>query len=69
MMFIFKKYSMNKPADEYFLNKPEPQQGCLLALRDIVLALDSNIELTMKYGMPCFCYHTKPLCYLWIQFI
>lgn len=49
----------------YYLNKPEPNKSCLLALRNIILDQDTNIIETLKYGMPCFCYKKKMFCYLW----
>lgn len=56
------------PADStFYFDKPEPQKGCLLAMRDIVLGMDVNISETTKYGMPCFCYKEKMFCYLWMD--
>ena len=49
----------------YYLNKTEPNKGCLLALRSIILDQDTNITETQKWGMPCFCYKKKMFCYLW----
>ena len=49
----------------YYLNKEEPNKSCLLALRSIILAQDTNITETQKWGMPCFCYKKKMFCYLW----
>lgn len=49
----------------YYLNKKEPNKSCLLALRSIILAQDTNITETRKWGMPCFCYKNKMFCYLW----
>jgi hypothetical protein len=49
----------------FYLNKTEPNKSCLLALRSIILAHDVNLSETTKYGMPCFCYKAKALCYLW----
>ena len=49
----------------YYLEKEEPQKGCLLALRNIILKQDKEITETVKYGMPCFCYKKKMFCYLW----
>lgn len=46
---------------------PEPQQGCLYALRSIILQQDTDIAETIKYGMPCFCLKKKPFCYLWMD--
>lgn len=51
----------------FYLNKEEPNKSCLLALREIILAEDSNVNETTKYGMPCFCYKKKMFCYLWID--
>ena len=56
---------MTKEIDKYYLNQSEPNKGCLLALRSIILKQDSNITETLKYGMPCFCYKKKMFCYLW----
>jgi Domain of unknown function (DU1801) len=49
----------------FYLNTSEPNKSCLLALRSIILAQDSNLSETQKYGMPCFCYKKKMFCYLW----
>ncbi len=51
--------------DAFYLNKEEPNKGCLLALRTIILGQDALITETVKYGMPCFCYKNKMFCYLW----
>lgn len=51
--------------DAYYLSQAEPNQGCLLTLRRIILGADPGITETRKYGMPCFCLGKKPLCYLW----
>lgn len=51
--------------DNYYLNKKEPNQSCLLALRSIILNQDKFITETQKYGMPCFCYNKTVFCYLW----
>lgn len=53
--------------DEFFLNKPEPQKGCLLFLREQILALDPAVTETKKYGMPFYEYKNKRFCYLWLQ--
>jgi hypothetical protein len=50
---------------QYYLDKEEPAQSCLLALRSIILRQDTHIVETRKYGMPCFCYKHKMFCYLW----
>lgn len=51
--------------NNFYLNQPEPNRSCLLALRHIILEQDSEVKETMKYGMPCFCYREKIFCYLW----
>lgn len=49
----------------YYLEMPEPQKGCLLALRSIILEQDGDITETVKYTMPCFCCKGKMFCFLW----
>ncbi|WP_291865557.1 DUF1801 domain-containing protein [Maribacter sp.] len=56
--------SQNEP---FYFNKEEPNKGCLLTLRDIILKQDENITETKKYGMPCFCYKKKAFVYLWVD--
>lgn len=56
---------MIEQLQNFYLNKAEPNKSCLLALRNIILEQDANISETQKYGMPCFCYKKKILCYLW----
>ncbi len=56
---------MLRETDRYYLSRDEPVRGCLLALRDIILARDPGITETQKWGMPCFCYRAKIICYLW----
>ncbi len=56
---------MTEQLHNYYLAKKEPNKSCLLALRDIILNQDTNITETQKYGMPCFCYKKKIICYLW----
>lgn len=56
---------MNDSLDLFYLNQEEPNKGCLLVLRKIILNEDSEISETKKYGMPCFCYKKKAFCYLW----
>ena len=42
-------------------------KGCLLSLREIILAEDPEISNVLKYGMPSFCYKGKMFCYLWVH--
>jgi hypothetical protein len=53
--------------DNFYLSKEEPIKGCLLALRDIILAHHCNISAEWKYKLPFFYYRNKMLCYLWIR--
>lgn len=53
--------------DHFYLNKQEPNKSCLLTLRSIILEQDLNVNETQKLGMPCFCYHKKMFCYLWVD--
>lgn len=55
------------PLDNFYLNQQEPNKGCLLALREIILSQDQHITNEWKYGMPFFCYKGKMFCYLWIH--
>jgi hypothetical protein len=58
---------MSLELDNFYLKQEEPNKGCLLALRQIILSQDSEITHTLKYGMPFFCYKGKMFCYLWIH--
>ncbi|MCD8102492.1 MAG: DUF1801 domain-containing protein [Alistipes sp.] len=49
----------------FYLDKPEPERGTLLALRSLLLDHDGDITETVKYGMPCFTCRGRILCYLW----
>ena len=51
--------------DHFYFDQSEPLKGCLLALKEIVLALDENITPEWKYGMPFFYYKGKMFCYFW----
>lgn len=51
--------------NNFYLKNNEPNQSCLLLLRDLILEQDPNVLETTKYGMPCFCYKKKMFCYLW----
>ncbi len=58
---------MLKEIDQYFDSKLEPVKGCLLALRNIILSHDDQIEEVWKYRMPFFCYRGRMFCYLWVD--
>ena len=56
-----------KALDEFYMQQDEPVKGCLLALKDIILAQAPEITSEWKYGMPFFCYKGKMFCYLWFH--
>lgn len=58
---------MRAEIDQFYLSKPEPLQGCLLALRDIVLARIPELQEAWKYRMPCFTYQGRHFCYVWVE--
>jgi hypothetical protein len=58
---------MLKATDNFYLQKKEPLQSCLLALREIIVAQDKGITAAFKYGAPFFCYKGKMFCYLWVN--
>jgi hypothetical protein len=58
---------MEKPIDNFYLSKEEPNKSCLLALKEIILSQDKGITSSWKYGMPFFCYKEKMFCYLWVH--
>lgn len=50
----------------YYLKQPEPIRGCLLALRDLILSVDPNINKQRKFQIPFFYYKDKKLAFLWV---
>src|ERR1700740_413966 len=58
---------MENALNNFYLQQPEPNKSCLLALKEIILAQDKEIISAWKYGMPCFCYKGKMFCYLWVH--
>ena len=53
--------------DNYFLSQSEPNQSCLLALRELILRQNAHISEAWQYKMPFFCYQGKRFCYLWVD--
>ena len=51
--------------DDFFLKQDEPVKACLLALKTVIKAIDPEIELSLRYGMPFFILNGKRFCYLW----
>ena len=56
---------MKEKLEHFYFDKEEPNKSCLLALRDIILQHHSEFSETVKYGMPCFTFQGKAICYLW----
>ncbi|HEY3389280.1 MAG TPA: hypothetical protein VGK38_06885 [Prolixibacteraceae bacterium] len=58
---------MSQELENYYLKHPEPFQGCLLALKKLILGIDGRITHERKYQIPFFHYKGKKLCYLWVN--
>lgn len=58
---------MNTKLEDYYLRHPEPFQGCLLALKHIILNLDVRITHERKYQIPFFLFEGKKLAFLWMN--
>ena len=63
---LFNEGDINK-LESYYLQYDEPVQGCLLALKAIILRQDADITAEWKYNMPFYCYKGKMFCYLWVN--
>lgn len=53
--------------DQFFLQQPEPNKSCLLALKAIVLHQHPEMTTAWKYGMPFFYFKGQMFCYLWVH--
>jgi hypothetical protein len=53
--------------ENYYLKHPEPIQGCLLALKNIILCVNREITQRQQYQIPFFYYKGKKLCFLWVN--
>jgi len=58
---------MLTPLDTFYEQQQEPVKGCMLALRDYLLAFDAGMTPEWKYKLPFFYYKGKMFCYLWIH--
>lgn len=58
---------MTTQLEQYYLSKPEPYQGCLLALRHIIVNARPGIVHERKFQIPFFTYKGKKLGYLWLN--
>jgi len=50
--------------ESYYLKHSEPIQGCLLALKRLILSADKRITETRKFQIPFFYFKEKKLCFL-----
>jgi hypothetical protein len=58
---------MNRELENYYLKQPEPIQGCLLALKGIILSVDESISHRRAYQIPVFFYEEMKLAFLWVN--
>jgi hypothetical protein len=58
---------MNSKLEHYYLSKPEPYQGCLLALRHLIEHAHPGIVHERKFQIPFFTYKGKKVGYLWLN--
>jgi hypothetical protein len=53
--------------DQYYLDLPEPNKSCLLALRDLIMTQNKSLMSAWKWKTPFFYYKGQMLFYLWID--
>jgi len=53
--------------DNYYLKFSEPIQGCLFALRSIILEKSKEIREGIKYRIPFFYHKEQKFCFLWVR--
>lgn len=53
--------------DNFYLKLVEPDRSVFIALRQLILSLDSNITPEWKYKLPFFYFKGKMFCYLWVH--
>ena len=58
---------MNNQIIDFYLKEREPNKSCIMAMREVILDQDHRLSETLKYGMPCFIFGSKALCYLWVD--
>lgn len=56
-----------KELDNFYLSLQEPDRSVFIALRQLILSLDSNLTPEWKYKLPFFYYKGKMFCYLWVH--
>ena len=58
---------MQSRCNEYFLSLPEPEQSCLLYMRQFLLESSPQITETWKFNTPFYYYKGHWFCYLIYQ--
>ncbi len=53
--------------DNYFLSLPEPEQSCLLFVRQLILGFNKAISERWRYNTPFYYYKEKWMCYISYQ--
>ena len=51
--------------DQFFLDQPEPNKSCFMALRQAILNFKPQLTEHWKYKLPFYYFNGKPFCYLW----
>lgn len=59
--------TMNRELENYYLKHSEPIQGCLLALKSIILSVNKDVSHRRAYQIPFFYYKEKKLAFLWVN--
>ncbi|AZQ61180.1 DUF1801 domain-containing protein [Flammeovirga pectinis] len=54
-------------SDHYYLSKEEPIQGCILALKEIIMQQDNEVVHAIKWGIPSFSFRGKNFCFISID--
>jgi len=61
-------HSESLTALDYYYDKQEIYtRECLLALKQILMSVDSEIVAVRKYQIPFFCYKSFNLAFLWVH--
>ncbi len=55
------------PLNTFYNSQKEPLNGCLMALRYLILAYNPNVSEKWYYRLPCFFYNNRIFCYVWIE--
>lgn len=56
---------MLRELDQFFLNQPESNKSCFMALRQVILKFSPELTEHWKYKLPFYYFKGKPFCYLW----